>query len=94
MQLKLSTGEAAASGAKRYGVSVSCNRCDEMHDLGISVTIEDGPRVKQSIAAFYDRRPLPKVVSDLSSNSVTCPKTGRQSTQKNNHHIFLIPPNG
>lgn len=91
MQLKLSMEDAAATRAKRYGVSVSCNKCDEMHDLGISVTLEDGPSVKQSIAALYDRRPLPKILADLSNSSVTCPKTGRQSTQKNNHHIFLIP---
>ena len=92
MQLKLSIGDAAAATAKNYGVFVSCNKCGEMHDIGISVTMEDGPLVKQSIAALSDGKPLPKVLSDLCNNSVTCPKTGRQSTQKDNHHIFLVPP--
>jgi hypothetical protein len=91
MQLKLSIGDAATSTEKSYQVFASCNKCGGMHDLGISVTMKDGPLIKQSIAAFYDGKPLPKILSDLSNNSVTCSKTGRQSTQKNNHHIFLVP---
>jgi hypothetical protein len=59
--------------------------------MGVSVTMTNGPIVKQSIASLFDGKALPKVLSDLSGNSVTCPKTGRQSIQKNNHHIFLVP---
>jgi hypothetical protein len=91
MQLKLSIGEAATSNGKSYGVFVSCNKCGGMHEMGVSVTMTDGPMVKQSIASLYDGKALPKVLSDLSGNSVTCPKTGRQSIQKNNDYIFLVP---
>ena len=91
MQLKLSIGDAATANGKSYGVSVSCNRCGGTHDLGVSVTMTDGPVVKQSIASLYDGKALPKVLSDLSGNSVTCPKTGRQTMQKNSDHIFLVP---
>ena len=90
MQLSLSIEDAATS--KSYGVFVSCNKCGEMHDIGVSVRMTDGPIAKQSSASLYDGKALPKVLSDLvSSNAVTCPKTGRQSIQKNNHHIFLVP---
>jgi hypothetical protein len=92
MQLNLSIEDGATSTGKSYGVFVSCNKCGEMHDIGISVTMTDGPIAKQSIASLYDGKALPKILSDLSSNAVTCPKTGRQSIQKNNHHIFLVPP--
>ena len=75
-----------------YGVSVSCNKCGDMHDMEVSVTMTDGPIIMQSIASLFAGKALPKVLSDLSGNSVTCPKTGRQTAQKNGHHIFLIPP--
>ena len=59
--------------------------------MGISVVIEDGPSDKQSISELYNGKTFPKSLANLTNNSVTCPKTGRQSTQKNNDHIFLVP---
>jgi hypothetical protein len=92
MQLKLSIGDATTSNERSYGVSVSCNKCGGIHEMEVSVTMTDGPIVMQSIASLFDGKALPKVLSDLSGNSVTCPKTGRQTWQKNTHHIFLVPP--
>jgi hypothetical protein len=60
--------------------------------MGISVVIENGPITKQSVGALYDGKPLPKILSDLSNNNISCSQTGRQSTQKNYHQIFLVPP--
>ena len=60
--------------------------------MGISVVLEGGPFVKQSIGALYKEKSVPKNLADLANNSITCPKTGRQSTQKNHQHIFLVPP--
>jgi hypothetical protein len=60
--------------------------------MGISVVLEDGPINKQSIGTLYKGKTLPKSLADLANNSITCPKTGRQSTQKNNEQIFLVPP--
>jgi hypothetical protein len=59
--------------------------------MGIPVVMEDGPSDKQSISELYNGKTLPQSLADLTNNSVTCPQTGRQSTQKNNHHIFLVP---
>ena len=92
MQPKVSNAETAPSDGKTYGVCVSCNKCGGIHDLGVFVTLTDGPMVQQSIASLFEGKILPKVLSDLSETSVTCPKTGRQSIQKNSHHIFLVPP--
>lgn len=61
--------------------------------MDISVVMEDGPFDKQSIGDLYNGKPIPKSLADLVHNSVTCPKTGRQSTQKDNHQIFLVPSN-
>src|SRR5262245_13045356 len=95
MQLKLAIQETPPSVARsvisKYSIVVSCNKCGGMHELGISVTMDNGPTDKQSIGDLYDGKSLPKNLADLSQNSVTCPKTGRQSTQRNNHQIFLVP---
>ncbi len=61
--------------------------------MGISVVLDDGPLNKQSIGAHYQGKVLPKNLADLINNSITCLKTGRQSTQKNNEQIFLVPSN-
>jgi hypothetical protein len=53
--------------------------------------MEDGPSDKQSISDLHNGKALPKSLADLTNNSVSCPQTGRQSTQKNNHQIFLVP---
>ena len=95
MQLKLNMGESVCSTEKRsraqYRVVVSCNKCGGEHEMGISVVLDDGPFDKQSVGAQYRGKTLPKCLADLANNSVTCPKTGRQSTQKNNEQIFLVP---
>jgi len=74
-----------------YDVLVSCNKCGSVHEMGISVVVEDGPIDKQSIGALYKGKTLPKNLADLANNSVSCPRTGRQSTQKNHEQIFLVP---
>lgn len=95
MQLKLAIEEATTSAAHKstaqYSIVVSCNKCAGVHEMGISVTMENGPASKQSIGELYDGRSLPKSLANLTQNSVTCPQTGRQSTQRNNHQIFLVP---
>jgi hypothetical protein len=95
MQLKLKIEEGARSSARNssaeYGVLVSCNKCGGLHDLGISVAMEDGPADQQSIGVLYEGKTLPKSLADLASRSITCPKTGKQSIQKNNQQIFLVP---
>jgi hypothetical protein len=94
MQFKLTLDDSVSSTASnqsRYEVLVSCNKCGGAHDMGISITMVDGPVAKQSVGDFYRGKIVPKNLADLGNNCVTCPKTGRQSTQKNNHQIFLVP---
>jgi hypothetical protein len=95
MQSKLTIGETVPSTAKnsraQYRVFVSCNRCGGEHEMGISVVVENGPSDKQRISDLYNGKTLPKSLADLTNKSVSCPQTGRQSTQKNNHQIFLVP---
>jgi len=86
---------AAATSVKRsknlYEIHVGCNKCGDVHNLGITVILEDGPVAKQSIGVLYKEKSLPKNLAELVNNSVSCPNTGRQSTQKNHQQIFLVP---
>jgi len=59
--------------------------------MGLLITMEDGPVAKKSIGELYEGKSLPKNLANLANTSITCPKTGRQSTQKDHHQIFLIP---
>ena len=95
MQLKLGIEEAIPlttnNSVARYNIVALCNKCGGTHDMANSVILKDGPIQKQSIGDFYDGKTLPKNLADLTSRSLSCPKTGRQSIQKDNHQIFLVP---
>ena len=95
MQLKLGIQDSIPSPTKRLAVQYSlvalCNKCGATHDMAVSVMLNDGPIEKQSIGHVYNGRTLPKSLADLTSRSVSCPKTGRQSIQKDKHQIFLVP---
>lgn len=95
MQVKFPMEEASRprpqNSKAQYSIVVACNKCAGLHETGICVTIEDGPVEKQSVGALYEGKSLPKSLADLANTSITCSKTGRQSTQKNLYQIFLVP---
>jgi hypothetical protein len=97
-QLKLGTEEALASTVRgstaQYSIFASCNKCAGVHETGVSITVENGPVNKQSIGDFYKGKSLPKTLASLSSESFSCPLTGRQSIQKDTKQIFLVPIKG
>jgi hypothetical protein len=95
MQLKFAIEEASPTtdrdSVAQYSIVVACNRCAGLHETGICVTMENGPTTKQSVGEWYQGKSLPKSLANLTQSSITCPKTGRQSTQRNNYQIFLVP---
>jgi hypothetical protein len=97
-QLKLEVEEALPStvgnSTAQYSIFISCNKCAGMHETGISITLEDGPRDKQSIDNFYSGKSLPKTLATLCNQSFPCPLTERQFIQKNTKQIFLVPIKG
>jgi hypothetical protein len=94
MQLKLGIKEPIPPNTKitaaQYSIFALCNKCGGTHDMAASVVLKDGPVEKQSIAQVYKDGKFRASLSKLSSQSVTCPVTGRRSTQKDNHQIFLV----
>jgi hypothetical protein len=95
MQLKLGIKEAmpptTKNSATQYSIFALCNKCGGTHDMEVSVILKDGPVERQSLGRVYKDRNLPESLAKLSRMSTTCPATGRGSTQKDNHQIFLVP---
>jgi hypothetical protein len=95
MRLKLGTKETMpptkTNSGTHYSIFAICNKCGGTHDLEVSVILKDGPVEKQSIGHVYKDRNLPESLAKFSCMSITCPATGRRSTQKDNHQIFLVP---
>jgi hypothetical protein len=95
MQLKFAIEETAPSNTRnspaQYSIAVVCNKCAGIHEMGLSITLENGPVAKRSLGDLYDGKSLPKNLANLTNTSITCPRTGRQSTQKDHHQIFLVP---
>jgi hypothetical protein len=97
-QLKLEIKSALAStvhnSTAQYNIFASCNKCAGVHEMGISIMMEDGPVDRQSIGDFYNGKSLPKSLATLSSTILACHLTGRQFIQKDTKRIFLVPIKG
>jgi hypothetical protein len=95
MQLKFGIHDSIPASTKnlavQYNLLALCNKCGATHDMAVSVMLNDGPIEKQSIGRVYNGKTLPKSLADLTSRGVSCPKTGRQSIQKDEDQIFLVP---
>ena len=92
--MKLGIQEAIPPTEKssiQYSTLALCNKCGGTHDMAVSVVLKDGPIEKQSIGHIYNGKTLPTNLATLTSRGVSCPKTGRQSIQKDKHQIFLVP---
>jgi hypothetical protein len=74
-----------------YSVHFFCDECSEVHPLGISISLDDGPADKASIGDTYAGKELPPQIALLIDNKTTCPNTRRLTSQKDNNQVFLVP---
>jgi hypothetical protein len=75
----------------KYSVYVFCDDCGDVHPMGISIQLDDGPPDKDSIGNTYAGRDLPPQVAQLKNNVTFCPKSGKQILQRDNNQVFLVP---
>jgi hypothetical protein len=74
-----------------YSVHFFCNECSEVHTRrGIVLPLDDGPSIRASIGATYAGKELPAILANLGANVLTCPKTGKLTSQKDNYKVFLL----
>jgi len=74
-----------------YSVYAFCDSCGEVHPMGISIGLADGPSKKESIGDAYSGKDLPTSIATMTSNKFQCPKTGQLTNQKDNNQVFLVP---
>ena len=74
-----------------YSVFFFCDECSQVHPLGITVKLDDGPPDRASIGDTYAGRELPPQVASLKGNMTPCPVTGRMTSQEDNNQVFLVP---
>jgi hypothetical protein len=53
--------------------------------------LNDGPTKKASIGDAYQGKELPHNIANMVDARITCPKTGKWITQKDNNQMFLVP---
>ena len=61
-----------------YDIHIQCNDCGGEHPLLMKIFLDDGPSGRQSIAEFFQGRPIPPQVSALRCHSALCLKTGKK----------------
>jgi hypothetical protein len=65
--------------------------CSEVHHRrGIVLPLDDGPSVRASIGTTYAGKKLPTILANLGPNVLTCPQTGKLTSQKDNYKVFLV----
>jgi len=74
-----------------YSVYVFCDDCGDVHPMGISIGLEDGPPDKASIGDTYAGKELPPQIATLTNNTTYCPKSGKSILQRDNNQVFLVP---
>jgi len=74
----------------QYSVHFFCDECSEVHPLGISIEMDDGPVEKESIGNLYAGKELPTEIATLTGNKTICPNTNKMTSQKDNHQVFIV----
>ncbi len=49
----------------RYSIHFFCDECSQVHPIGITLTLDDGPPAKESIGNTYAGKELPPQVATL-----------------------------
>jgi hypothetical protein len=72
----------------------ACSGCQDVHDIGIRLSLNNGPANRQSIGDFFNSKELPPELVSLPGLYVPCPRTGRYFCQRDIFQCFLIPVSG
>jgi hypothetical protein len=77
----------------QYVLFVFCKVCAGVHEIGITVTLTDGPSERQSIghAYTYQGKRIPPKLGFLLHNSIICTKSGTSFVQEDPSQMFLVP---
>jgi hypothetical protein len=77
----------------RYALFAFCKICGGVHEIGINVTLTDGPVERHSIgdAYTYQGKCIPPKLGFLLHHSIMCTKSGTSFVQEDPSQMFLVP---
>lgn len=69
----------------------ACSDCCDAHEMGIHLSLANGPAKRQNIGDLYSGKELPLELAGLDRIYIPCPRTGRYFCQRDNFQCFLDP---
>ena len=72
----------------------ACSGCHDVHEVGIHLSLDNGPANRQCVGDLYKGKALPPELIRLDETYIPCPRTGRYFSQTDTFQCFLIPVSG
>jgi hypothetical protein len=74
-----------------YHVHILCADCAEIHPLGVTIRLSDGPDKTHSLDQLYATRTPPAELSVFTNSKIRCLVTGKWTGPTDRKHVFLVP---
>jgi hypothetical protein len=75
----------------RYSILSFCSYCDRTHPARLTVTLEDGPTKKATVAEAYKNNTLPSNLAKLLRNAILCPESANSVMLNDRNKVYLVP---
>jgi Rrf2 family protein len=75
----------------RYSILAFCSYCDRTHPARLSITLQDGPTRKTTVAEAFKHKTLPSNLARLLNNAILCPETANSVMLNDRNKVYLVP---
>ena len=69
----------------------ACSGCHDVHELGIRLSLDDGPPHRQNVGDLYKGKELAPELESVTGIYTACPRTGIYFCQRDTFQCFLVP---
>ena len=73
----------------RYNILAFCS--NRTHPARVTITLEDGPTKKATVAEAYKVKTLPSNLARLVKNAILCPETANSVMLNDPDKLYLVP---
>jgi hypothetical protein len=74
----------------RYSILAFCRYCDRTHPARLTITLENGPTKKVTVAEAYEHKPLPSNLARLLKNAILWPETANSVMLNDPDKLYLV----
>jgi len=75
----------------RYRVLVFCTNCVRMHPVRTTLSLDDGPIEKATVADAYKDKALPPELVKLLKRDTLCPELAKSVPLDDIDKVYLVP---